>query len=235
VTGGGGSLRGKSAAAATLSMATNTAVAVMMIFIMLIPLCLDTRTSDRVTPQFAPSATAVELFFTAAHSSSFAEYDAARYNILNEGLRRHPGEIQSRGYHGQSQGAYGSTSPTRERFLTELTLDPPDATSDEAGVPLLDEGYLILSTIHSAKGQDWRAVFILNAIDGCIPSDPRHRQHPRVRGRAPSSLCRDDPREGSFAFDPAAAFLCSPAEEQWRPPHVHRAHPVYTRFNSRSV
>ena len=117
-TGGGGSLRGKSAAAATLSMATNAAVAVMMIFIMLIPLCLDTRTSDRVTPQFAPLATAVELFFTAAHSSSFAEYDAARYNILNEGLRSHPGEIQSRGYHGQSQGAYGSTSPTRERFLT---------------------------------------------------------------------------------------------------------------------
>jgi len=64
-----------------------------------------------------------------------------------------------------------STYPTRERFLTELTLDPPDATSDEAGVPLLDEDYLILSTIHSAKGQEWRAVFILNSIDGCIPSD----------------------------------------------------------------
>ena len=44
--------------------------------------------------------------------------------------------------------------PTRERFLTELTLDPPDASSDEAGVPLLDEDYLILSTIHSAKGQE---------------------------------------------------------------------------------
>jgi DNA helicase-2/ATP-dependent DNA helicase PcrA len=64
-----------------------------------------------------------------------------------------------------------STYPTRERFLTELTLDPPKATSDEAGVPLLDEDYLILSTIHSAKGQEWRSVFILNAIDGCIPSD----------------------------------------------------------------
>jgi DNA helicase II / ATP-dependent DNA helicase PcrA len=64
-----------------------------------------------------------------------------------------------------------STYPTRERFLTELTLDPPDATSDEAGVPLLDEDYLILSTIHSAKGQEWRSVFILNAMDGCIPSD----------------------------------------------------------------
>ena len=61
--------------------------------------------------------------------------------------------------------------PSRERFLTELTLDPPDATSDEAGVPLLDEDYLILSTIHSAKGQEWKSVFVLNVVDGCIPSD----------------------------------------------------------------
>ena len=61
--------------------------------------------------------------------------------------------------------------PSRERFLTELTLDPPGATSDEAGAPLKDEDYLILSTIHSAKGQEWKAVYLLNAVDGCIPSD----------------------------------------------------------------
>jgi ATP-dependent DNA helicase UvrD/PcrA len=60
---------------------------------------------------------------------------------------------------------------TRERFLTELTLDPPEAAGAEAGRPLLDEDYLILSTIHSAKGQEWDAVFILNVTDGCIPSD----------------------------------------------------------------
>ncbi|MEP9380349.1 ATP-dependent helicase [Aquabacter sp. CN5-332] len=61
--------------------------------------------------------------------------------------------------------------PSRERFLTELTLDPPDATSDQAGVPTLDEDYLILSTLHSAKGQEWKTTFILNVVDGCIPSD----------------------------------------------------------------
>ena len=60
---------------------------------------------------------------------------------------------------------------SRERFLTELTLDPPEATSDRAGSPLLDEDYLILSTIHSAKGQEWKSVFVLNSVDGCIPSD----------------------------------------------------------------
>jgi DNA helicase II / ATP-dependent DNA helicase PcrA len=61
--------------------------------------------------------------------------------------------------------------PSRERFLSELALDPPDATSDEAGPPLRDEDFLILSTIHSAKGQEWRSVFVLNCVDGCIPSD----------------------------------------------------------------
>jgi DNA helicase II / ATP-dependent DNA helicase PcrA len=61
--------------------------------------------------------------------------------------------------------------PSRARFLTDLTLDPPGATSDQAGVPVLDEDYLILSTIHSAKGQEWKSVFLLNVVDGCIPSD----------------------------------------------------------------
>jgi ATP-dependent DNA helicase UvrD/PcrA len=60
---------------------------------------------------------------------------------------------------------------TRSAFLTDLTLDPPSATSDEAGKPLLDEDYVILSTIHSAKGREWKAVFVLNVVDGCIPSD----------------------------------------------------------------
>jgi DNA helicase-2/ATP-dependent DNA helicase PcrA len=68
---------------------------------------------------------------------------------------------------GQIAAGYGS----RERFLTELTLDPPEATSGRAGAGLKDEDYTVLSTIHSAKGQEWRIVRILNAVDGCIPSD----------------------------------------------------------------
>jgi DNA helicase II / ATP-dependent DNA helicase PcrA len=65
----------------------------------------------------------------------------------------------------------GATYPSRERFLAELTLDPPEAASDEAGPPHRDDDYMILSTIHSAKGQEWRSVFVLNVVDGCIPSD----------------------------------------------------------------
>ena len=61
--------------------------------------------------------------------------------------------------------------PSRARFPTRAALDPPEATSDQAGVTMLDEDYLILSTIHFAKGQEWRSVFVLNVVDGCIPSD----------------------------------------------------------------
>jgi DNA helicase-2/ATP-dependent DNA helicase PcrA len=64
-----------------------------------------------------------------------------------------------------------ATALTRQRFLTDLTLDPPAATGDAAGPPLKDEDWLVLSTIHSAKGQEWKAVFVLNLVDGCIPSD----------------------------------------------------------------
>jgi DNA helicase II / ATP-dependent DNA helicase PcrA len=67
----------------------------------------------------------------------------------------------------QISGGY----PSRERFLSELTLDPPSATGDLSGPPLLDEDYLVLSTIHSAKGQEWHQVFLLNVNDGNFPSE----------------------------------------------------------------
>ena len=60
---------------------------------------------------------------------------------------------------------------SRERFVTELTLDPPAATGDHAGPPLVDEDYLVLSTVHSAKGQEWDAVHVLNVTDGNFPNE----------------------------------------------------------------
>jgi DNA helicase-2/ATP-dependent DNA helicase PcrA len=59
----------------------------------------------------------------------------------------------------------------RERFLSELALDPPAATGDQSGPPLLDEDYLVLSTVHSAKGQEWDAVHVLNVSDGTFPNE----------------------------------------------------------------
>jgi DNA helicase-2/ATP-dependent DNA helicase PcrA len=60
---------------------------------------------------------------------------------------------------------------SRERFLTELTLDPPNVTSDLSGRPSLDEDFLVLSTIHSAKGMEWDTVYVLNVVDGSFPSE----------------------------------------------------------------
>jgi DNA helicase II / ATP-dependent DNA helicase PcrA len=68
---------------------------------------------------------------------------------------------------GQVAGRY----PDRGRFLVELTLDPPAATGNLAGPPLVDEDWLVLSTVHSAKGGEWDVVHIIHASDGMFPSD----------------------------------------------------------------
>lgn len=60
---------------------------------------------------------------------------------------------------------------SRRQFLTDLILDPPTSTGDFAGPPIKDEDWLILSTIHSAKGLEWDAVYLIHAADGCLPSD----------------------------------------------------------------
>lgn len=67
--------------------------------------------------------------------------------------------------------ALASRYPTRARLLAELAVDPPAYTQDLAGPPLLDEEYLVLSTIHSAKGLEFDAVYVIHAADGNIPSD----------------------------------------------------------------
>ena len=67
----------------------------------------------------------------------------------------------------QIAGRYRS----RRRMLMEMALDPPNSTQDFAGPPVLDDDYLVLSTIHSAKGLEWDAVYVIHAADGNIPSD----------------------------------------------------------------
>ena len=68
-------------------------------------------------------------------------------------------------------GQLASGYATRGQFLTDLTLDPPTSTGDLAGPPTKDEDWLVLSTIHSAKGLEWDAVYLIHAADGCLPSD----------------------------------------------------------------
>ena len=60
---------------------------------------------------------------------------------------------------------------SRRKFLVDLQLDPPTSTSDLAGPPAKDEDWLVLSTIHSAKGCEWDCVYVIHAADGFLPSD----------------------------------------------------------------
>jgi len=83
---------------------------------------------------------------------------------------------------------------TRERFLTEMALDPPQATGDLSGAPYLDEDYLVLSTVHSAKGQEWEAVHLLNVATATSPRSS-HRPARADRRGAAAALRGDDARE----------------------------------------
>jgi DNA helicase-2/ATP-dependent DNA helicase PcrA len=118
---------------------------------------------------FTPPARAVDEWRSFA--ALFAELFRRGSNWYEPHLERIHDDAWMRSADLDQLEQIASGYPTRERFLTELTLDPPDAVSDEAGAPLLDDDYLILSTIHSAKGQEWKSVFVLNVVDGCIPSD----------------------------------------------------------------
>ena len=100
-----------------------------------------------------------------------ADLNAVRYWYQPHLERRHPDDHALRAADLATLQHLAGGYASRERFLTELTLDPPEATSDEAGPPHLDDDYLILSTIHSAKGQEWTAVSVLNVVDGCMPAD----------------------------------------------------------------
>jgi DNA helicase-2/ATP-dependent DNA helicase PcrA len=62
-------------------------------------------------------------------------------------------------------------APNATQLVADLTLDPPTSTGDLAGSPSLDDDWLTLSTVHSAKGGEWGVVHLIHAADGAFPSD----------------------------------------------------------------
>jgi DNA helicase II / ATP-dependent DNA helicase PcrA len=64
-----------------------------------------------------------------------------------------------------------SSRPSLHDALVELALDPPGSASDLAGAPRLDDDYLVISTVHSAKGLEWPVVHLPHLVDGAVPSD----------------------------------------------------------------
>ena len=107
----------------------------------------------------------------------------------------------------QLAGRYRS----RPRMLREMALDPPNSTQDLAGPPHLDNDYLVLSTIHSAKGLEWDAVYVIHAADGNIPSDMATRN---------SAEIEEERRLFYVALTRAKNFLyvCCPLRYYYTPP-----------------
>ena len=147
-----------------------------------------TRLLDRLAAAADPVAAVAEFSPPAAAAGAWPAF-AALYRALRLGAGGWPADVElakqwylphlerlyddapMRRFDIESLQRMAAGYADRERFLAELTLDPPDATSAESAAPALDDDYLTLSTIHSAKGQEWKAVFVLRAVDGCIPSD----------------------------------------------------------------
>jgi DNA helicase II / ATP-dependent DNA helicase PcrA len=124
-------------------------------------------------PRARPDAAALAHALSDCSRSDISP--GAQVDRLRQGLepllrrRYDDAEVRLRDFDALAQVASGFE--TRARMVAELTLDPPSSTSDLAGRPHLDDDYVILSTVHSAKGGEWRAVHLIHASDGMFPSD----------------------------------------------------------------
>jgi DNA helicase II / ATP-dependent DNA helicase PcrA len=106
----------------------------------------------------------------AAHEGPGATIDRLRV-WLEPIIERHHANAAARIADLDALSIAASSAPSLERFLTELVLDPPSSTGELAGPPHLDDDWLTLSTIHSAKGGEWDAVHVIHLADGSLPSD----------------------------------------------------------------
>lgn len=110
-----------------------------------------------------------------ARAAELCETPAAQIALvrtwLDARVQRHHRNAEARRADLDRLEAAASMALSLERFLTDLTLDPPSSTGDLAGPPHLDDDHVTLSTIHAAKGAEWDVVHLIHLADGCLPSD----------------------------------------------------------------
>lgn len=131
--------------------------------------------SSGVPASAQAEATELCLAFTDCRSEALADLPGAQIDRLRDALeplirrRYDDGEVRLRDLDALARLASGYQS--RARMTAQLILDPPISTGDLAGAPHLDDDFLTLSTVHSAKGGEWQAVHLIHASDGGFPSD----------------------------------------------------------------
>ena len=111
--------------------------------------------ADCVGPPDPPPATQIERLLPFLHIAFERAYP---YNA-----KTREGDVEA-------MVSMAGSHKTRGAFLADLAIDPP-ANTTEVGPPHLDDDWLVLSTIHSAKGGEWQNVYVIHASDGNIPSD----------------------------------------------------------------
>ena len=116
-------------------------------------------------------ARTVGALLEAAALTRTAERAATILAALNAPLRARYPDAPVRLADLQRLADAAASRPSLDEALVELALDPPAATSGLAGPPRLDDDFLVISTVHSAKGLEWPVVHLPHLVDGAVPSD----------------------------------------------------------------
>ena len=111
-----------------------------------------------------------------------------------------------------------------------MTLDPPESSSDYSAPPHRDEDYLTLSTIHSAKGQEWNSVHVLNVVDGCLPADVAQSAHELEEERRLLYVAMTRARDHLHLLVPQRFYITQQAAQGDRHVNAIRSRFITTRM-----
>jgi DNA helicase II / ATP-dependent DNA helicase PcrA len=130
------------------------------------------RAAECLPPRFRPAVTAtVRQLITAAAAERTADRAAGILAALHDPLGARYPDAGVRLTDLQRLADAAATRPSLHEALVELALDPPARGADLAGPPRVDDDFLVISTIHSAKGLEWPVVHLPQLVDGAVPSD----------------------------------------------------------------
>ena len=172
-------------------------------------------TADDLLPASAvPGATELVSALEEAATLPSAGAQAERLRLaLTPLVREHYADFPPRLRDLEQLAASAATAPSLEQFAADLILDPPSSSSDLAGPPHLDEDYLVLSTLHSAKGLEWEIVHLLHLSDGNIPSDMALTNPKASRKNAGSSTSASPARARTCTCTCRSATTTNPGAE----------------------
>jgi DNA helicase II / ATP-dependent DNA helicase PcrA len=136
------------------------------------PLSRWSAAAQCLPPRARPAlAATVEALAGAAAMEQTADRAAAILAAVHDPVSARYADAAARLADLQRLADAAAARPSLHDALVDLALDPPQSGSDLAGRPRLDDDFLVISTIHSAKGLEWPVVHLPQLVDGAVPSD----------------------------------------------------------------